>query len=74
MNYNPQYTPQEIFSGHVHFARQFEAPLASRTGSHTNEPAPSRRLRIGYVSPDFKRHSVAYFIEPVLTAHNREEY
>ena len=31
-------------------------------------------MRIGYVSPDFKRHSVAYFIEPVLTAHNREEY
>ena len=37
MNYNPRYTPQEIFSGHVHFARQFAAPLASPTGRHTNE-------------------------------------
>ena len=24
------------------------------------------RLRIGYVSPDFRRHSVGHFIEPVI--------
>ena len=31
----------------------------------------NRRLRIGYVSPDFREHSVRYFIEPVLAAHDR---
>jgi len=29
------------------------------------------RLRIGYVSADLREHSVAYFIEPVLEAHDR---
>lgn len=29
------------------------------------------RLRIGYVSNDFARHSVATFMEPVLAAHDR---
>ncbi len=30
----------------------------------------NRRLRIGYVSPDFRRHSVAFFIEPLLANHD----
>ena len=32
------------------------------------------KLKIGYVSPDFHTHSVAYFIEPLLKAHNKEEF
>lgn len=38
-------------------------------------PAPIRhrgtRLRIGYVSPDFRAHSVAFFIEPILERSDR---
>ncbi len=33
--------------------------------------AAGRRLRIGYLSPNFQRHSVAYFLEPLLGAHDR---
>ncbi len=32
---------------------------------------PERVLRVGYVSADFRRHSVACFIEPVLRHHDR---
>ncbi len=38
---------------------------------HPNERIPQKRLRIGYVSPDFRRHAVAYFAEPILTQHDR---
>ncbi len=40
---------------------------------HANSKDLDRKLRIGYVSSDFKNHSVAYFIEPVLKAHDREK-
>ncbi|MCP4628069.1 MAG: glycosyltransferase, partial [bacterium] len=38
---------------------------------YANSTSKHKRLRIGYVSPDFCWHSVAYFIEPVIAAHNR---
>jgi protein O-GlcNAc transferase len=34
---------------------------------------PSRRLKIGYLSPDFRAHSVAFFIVPLLENRDREQ-
>jgi protein O-GlcNAc transferase len=39
-----------------------------------NDSDPDRPLRIGYVSSDFRRHSVSYFITPLLEAHNRDDF
>jgi tetratricopeptide (TPR) repeat protein len=62
MNYNSSYNPQRIFSEHLLFAKQFAEPLYSEIFQHTSDPVPRRRLKIGYVSPDFKKHAVAYFM------------
>ena len=40
---------------------------------HGNAQDPERRLRIGYVSADFHQHSVAFFLAPVLAAHDAAE-
>ena len=39
----------------------------------TNAPVAGRRLRIGYVSPDFRVHPIGFFLFDVLGAHNRSE-
>lgn len=39
--------------------------------SHARQGDPDKRLRIGYVSPDFRRHPVSTFIEPLLAMHHR---
>lgn len=46
------------------FGKQFETGLVHQP--HANDPTPDRRIRVGYVSGDFREHSVAYFIEPIL--------
>lgn len=68
MNYHDRFTPREIFAAHEAFGRRFPAPAAPAV--HVN--ALDRPLRIGYLSPDFRQHSVAFFIWPILMHHDGE--
>jgi predicted O-linked N-acetylglucosamine transferase (SPINDLY family) len=45
-----------------------------RPGQCPHAPDPARRLRIGYLSPDFKDHAVMRFLEPVLEHHDRAAF
>ena len=46
--------------------RQFSEPVKQFILPHANDPDPERRLRIGYVSPDFREHVVGRMILPRL--------
>ena len=58
-----------MLAEHVNWARIYAS--AAREMAHTNSPDPNRRLRIGYVSADFRDHAMAHFVEPILSAHDR---
>ncbi len=49
-------------------------PLRREWPSHPNDPSPERRLRIGYVSPDFRDHVVGRTMLPCFEAHDREHF
>jgi predicted O-linked N-acetylglucosamine transferase (SPINDLY family) len=42
--------------------------------SHGNDPDPERRLRIGYVSPDFREHCQSLFTIPLLSHHDHGRF
>jgi protein O-GlcNAc transferase len=73
MQYSSSVTPEEMTEAHVAFGKQFETPLRATWQPHTNERDPGKRLKIGYLSPDFRQHAVAFFIEPILAQHDRTQ-
>lgn len=48
-------------------------PLRNFRRPHANDRSPNRRLRIGYVSPNFFDHVVGRNALPLLLAHDREQ-
>ncbi len=71
LHYLPDLDPQMLFEEHKRWG-QIHTPISLAKTSHNNVAEPDRKLRVGYISPDFRRHSVSYFFESLLDGHNRE--
>ncbi|MFA5238954.1 MAG: FkbM family methyltransferase [Phycisphaerae bacterium] len=71
LHYLPQIDSLTLFEEHKRWGKT-HAPLDKARKSHDNTPEPDRRLRIGYISPDFREHSVTYFFESILDGYNRQ--
>ncbi|MEE8370919.1 MAG: tetratricopeptide repeat protein [Sphingomonadales bacterium] len=70
--YSDQLTPEEVAKLHRDQTSLWDQATKSAPATYANSPDPDRKLRIGYLSPDFKaRHPVAIFIEPVLRHHDK---
>ena len=74
LNFDPGYEPLRVFEEHLAWARRHAEPLQRIIPHHANEAVPGRRLRIGYVSPNFRNHAAAYFFEPVLACHDARQF
>jgi protein O-GlcNAc transferase len=74
MLYDENVTVQQVFDVARGFALRHESPLVPRWPVHDNLPLPERRLKIGFLSPDFTSHAVMYFAEPVLTRLPRQHF
>ncbi len=74
MHYHSEISPDEIFQEHRRWNACFAAPVRRISHDPTERATrtPGQRLRIGYVSPDFRRHPVPSFLESLLVGHNRE--
>ncbi|MEA2709388.1 MAG: protein O-GlcNAc transferase [Phycisphaerales bacterium] len=72
LHYQPDVEPAAMLEEHRAFARKFAAPAGAVR--HPNGRDRKRRLRIGYVSSDFRQHSVGYFIEAAIEKHDREQF
>ena len=72
--YEPDISNEEILAIHKEYGRRFATTEPDRAKPHANPRDPARKLRLGYLSPDFRAHSVAYFFEALLEKHDRKQF
>ncbi|MBL7185320.1 MAG: hypothetical protein ISS70_03265 [Phycisphaerae bacterium] len=71
MHFLPDLDQQGLFEEHRRWGLA-HAPLSRAKTNHTNTPEPERRLRVGYLSPDFRMHATVYNFAPLVEAHDRD--
>ncbi len=64
--------PRQRFHEHLRFGAKFDHP--EQIHRPPVDYTPERRLRVAYLSPDLRDHSVARFIEPILRFHDRSRF
>ncbi|GAB6050852.1 hypothetical protein JCM16106_17010 [Hydrogenophilus islandicus] len=61
LNYDPDSTPEEIYQAALAYGRHIQNRVGAPYTDWPNDRNPEKRLKVGFVSGDFRRHPVAYF-------------
>lgn len=70
--YHPDLNAKVICDEHIKWGNQF-IDTEQRDFSHHNRVS-LRRLRVGYVSPDFRGHTCRFYFEPLFSNHNHDDF
>jgi protein O-GlcNAc transferase len=73
MYYHPASTRDAIDEELRRWDNNYAQPLRDST-PHANDADPNRRLKIGYVSADFRDHAAAFCLLPLLSNHNHAAF
>jgi predicted O-linked N-acetylglucosamine transferase (SPINDLY family) len=71
---HPAYGAKDVLAEATRWAQAYAEPLMGRGGPPRAQSASGRRLRIGYLSADFRGHVVGRALWPVLREHDRSAF
>jgi len=71
---NPHLTSREIYDHHLQVRGHFNIPELSKKKFPERDRTTSRRLKVGYISSDFRTHVVALNVLPVIANHNHDAF
>jgi len=73
LHYHPGYDGGMIHEELGRWNQRHAEPLKKLIQPHGNNRDPDRRLRIGYLSPDFREHPVGQNLLPLFRQHDHEQ-
>ncbi|MBI3503658.1 MAG: tetratricopeptide repeat protein [Proteobacteria bacterium] len=71
--YDPDISPEARYAEHLEFARR-HPPAGGPLPAPAIVPAAGRRLRVGYLSSDFREHPVARNLGAILAHHDHRHF
>jgi predicted O-linked N-acetylglucosamine transferase (SPINDLY family) len=72
--FSPDHDAESILEESLRWNQRHAEPLATSILPHANDRSPDRRLRIGYVSPDFRDHCQSNFTVPLFSSHDHRNF
>jgi protein O-GlcNAc transferase len=82
LHFDPTCTPQQLWAEQVRWEQTYARPLETQIEAHANDRSADRtstssvesRLRVGYISPDWREHPIGRFMLPLLSNHDHERF
>lgn len=74
LHYGPEASVEELRDEHFRFGERHAAPLKSVRVPRREVRDPDKRLRVGFVSADFRFHALAFLVLPLLKARDGVEW
>ncbi len=74
MHFDPACDPQAIAAESLYWNELHAQLLRENARPRPNDLDPRRRLKVGYVSPDFRFQAEAFFVIPLLRAHDHGQF
>ena len=74
MNYLQSFSRDEIFKIHANYGLALSEIKSKERILLSEHRSRTSRIKIGYVSADFRNHSVAFFAAPLIKNHNKEKF
>lgn len=75
MHYDTIYSAEDVFQKHLQWERtQASGIKSTKIQEFNNDTTSVRKLRVGYLSADFRIHSVSYFLYPILLEHEKGQF
>lgn len=73
LHYAPGVSRDEIFKAHLEFGKLHKNPKAPLYDAK-HDRAPEKKLRVGFVSGDFRFHAMLFFALPVIEARDKKAF